>query len=197
MYSANPCQRQHHVHASPHKAITNDHLFSPQIPYIQKDWHAKCVSVFLYGNKYRSQCSQQRLPLGHQFIDEHLGCQRQGTPTCVRQRATQQESHSPKAPLRACTRRCAASSPMPWRVAFSRTTPHGAPTAMQARKPRKRLRTRKRHKRSSPRWRTKALNTRRTSSSSSPRGCGGVSAAPCNGGTLTGSSAPSTSAATP
>ena len=118
-------------------------------------------------------------------------------PTCVRQRATQQESHSPKAPLRACTRRCAASSPTPWRVAFLRTIPRGAPIATRVRSQKRKSPTRKRRRRSSPRWKMRASSTKRTSSSSSPQEYGGASAAPCNGGTSTGSNAPSTSAATP
>jgi hypothetical protein len=48
-------------------------------------------------------------------------------------------------------------------------------------------------KRSSPRWRKKVSSMRPTSSSSSPPGCGGVSAAACNGATSTGRSGSSTS----
>lgn len=87
-----------------------------------------------------------------------------------------QKSHSPSTPLRACTRRCAASSLMPWRVAFFRITRLGAPTATLGASAKKRSRTRKRRRRSSPRWRARASSTKPISNSSSPRECGGASA---------------------
>lgn len=87
------------------------------------------------------------------------------------------KSHFPSTPLRACTLRCAASSLMPWRVAFFRIIRLGAPTATPGASVKRRSRTRKRRRKSSPRWRVRALSTKPTSSSSSPRGCGGASAA--------------------
>ncbi len=44
------------------------------------------------------------------------------TQSCEKSSALKRKSHSPSTPLRACTRRCAASSLMPWRVAFFRIT---------------------------------------------------------------------------
>ena len=45
------------------------------------------------------------------------------TPSSVKPSAQKPKSHSLSTPLRACTLRCAASSPMPWRVAFCVITP--------------------------------------------------------------------------
>ena len=73
--------------------------------------------------------------------------------------------------------RCAASSLMPWRVAFFRIIRRGAPTATPGASAKRRLRTRKRRRRSSPHWRARASSTKLISSSSSPRECGGASAA--------------------
>ena len=53
----------------------------------------------------------------------------------------------------------------------------GAPTATPGASAKRRSRTRKRRRRSSPRWRARASSTKPTSSSSSPRECGGASAA--------------------
>lgn len=69
--------------------------------------------------------------------------------------------------------------------------------ATQVRKQGKRLPTKKRRRKSSLHWKMRASSMRHTSSLSLPRGCGGASAAPCNGGTLTESSSISTACATP
>ncbi len=99
------------------------------------------------------------------------------TQNCEKLSVPTRKSHSPSTPLRACTLRCAASSLMPWRVAFFRIIRRGAPTATPVASAKRRSRTRKRRRRSSPRWRARASSTKPASSSSSPRVCGGASAA--------------------
>ncbi len=62
-------------------------------------------------------------------------------------------------------------------VAFFRITRLGAPIVTPGASAKRRSRTRKRRRRSSPRWRARASSTKPISSSSSPRECGGASAA--------------------
>ena len=119
------------------------------------------------------------------------------TQRCEKSSASTQKSHSPSTPLRACTLRCAVSSLMPWRVAFSRTIRRGAPTATSGAKMKRKLRMRKRHRKSYLRWRERVSNTKPTSNSSLPLVCGGANAAASNGATLIGKSVPSTSAEMP
>lgn len=59
------------------------------------------------------------------------------TRSSAKPSAPKPKSHPPSTPLKACTLRCAAFSPMPWRVAFCVTTPPGAPTATLGERQRK------------------------------------------------------------
>ena len=65
------------------------------------------------------------------------------TQNCEKSSVPTQKSHSPSTPLRACTLRCAASSLMPWRVAFFRIIRRGAPTATPGASVKRRLRSKR------------------------------------------------------